>query len=54
MRRDLTDSHDKAMTEHFADGTALPAQPRAALPAVEPFIGPSLAANHSPAPQNGR
>src|SRR6478672_13299560 len=32
MRRDLTDSHDKAMTEHFADGTTLPAQPRAALP----------------------
>jgi hypothetical protein len=39
MRRHLTDSHDKAMTEHFADGTAHPGQPRAALPAVEPFIG---------------
>jgi hypothetical protein len=51
MRRHLTHSHDKAMTDHFADGTAHPAQPRAAaLPVVEPFIGPSFAANHSPAP----
>jgi hypothetical protein len=55
MRRHLTPSHDKAMTEHFADGTAYPAQPRAAaLPVVEPFIGPSFAANHSPALQNGK
>ncbi len=55
MRRHLTDSHDKAMTQHFADGTPYPAQPQAAaLLVVEPFIGPSFAANHSPAPQNGK
>src|SRR5258708_20198183 len=49
MRRHLTHSHDKAMTEHFADGTAHPAQPRAAAPpVVEPFIGPSFAAKLGP------